>query len=41
MTDLINFFKNLLQTYQSECYQIWLTTLGMGMDVKLPVITIM
>ena len=33
----INSFKNLLlQTHQSDCYQIWVTTLGQGPD-KLPV----
>ena len=43
MANLINFwenhinsFKNLhLQTQQSECYQIWVTILGQGHDVKL------
>ena len=29
----INSFKNLLfQTHPSECYQIWVTTLGQGLD---------
>ena len=32
----INSFKNLpLQTHQSECYQIWVTTLGHGPDKLL------
>ena len=36
MADLLNFFKKfLLQTHQSECHQIWVTTLGQGLDVKL------
>ena len=30
-----NSFKNLLQTHQSECFQIWVPTLGQGTDVKL------
>ena len=31
-----NSFKNLLlQTHLSECYQIWVTSLGHGHDVKL------
>ena len=43
MTDLVNFcenrvnsFKNLLlHTHQSQCYQIWVTTLSQDWDVKL------
>ena len=36
MADLVHFFKNLLlQTHQSECYLIWVTTLGQGRDVEL------
>ena len=36
MADIVHFFKNLLlQTYQSECYPIWVPTLGQGRDVKL------
>ena len=42
MADLVNFWENrinsfrnlLLQTHQSECYQIWVPTLGQGHDVK-------
>ena len=33
--DLVNSFKNLLQTHQSDCFQIWVTTLGQGRNVKL------
>ena len=48
MADFVNFWENrinsfknlLLQTHQSECYQIWVTTLGQVRDVKLPVIPI-
>ena len=28
----VNSFKNLLQSHQSECYQIWVTALGQGPD---------
>ena len=35
MADLVTFFKNLLQIHQSECPQIWVTTLGQSCDVKL------
>ena len=43
MADLVNFWENcinsfhnlLLQTHLSECYQIWVTSLGQGHDVKL------
>ena len=43
MADLVNYwehcinaFKNhLLQTHPSECYQIWVSTFGQGLDVKL------
>ena len=35
MADIVNFFKNLLQTHQSEGYKIWVATLGQGKDVKI------
>ena len=45
MADFVNFwenrinsFKNIpLQTHQSECFQIWVTTLGQGTDKLLQV----
>ena len=41
MANLIKFFQNLLlQTHQSEYYQIWVTILGRGRDVKLQVMPI-
>ena len=36
----VNSFQNLLLIHQSECYQNWVTTLGHGKDVKLPVMPI-
>ena len=36
MVDLVNSFENLLlQTHQSESYQIWVTTLSQGVVVRL------